>query len=76
MRGRARGEQERVIALAWQTEVFARTKALKPLDKYLNPAKRAPKGGASEVLAMLRRAKAKQDAKAVTVSAEAAKLAE
>jgi hypothetical protein len=62
MRGRARGDQERIIALAYQTEVFARTKALKPLDKYLTPTKRTPKGGSSEVLAMLRRAKAKQDA--------------
>lgn len=63
MRGRSKGERDRIITLAWQTEIFARTKNLKPLGKYLDPAKPARRGGASDVLAMLRRAKAKQEKK-------------
>jgi len=63
MRGRAQGERERIIVLAHQTEMMARQKTLKPLEKYLDSAKSTRKGGSSEVLAMLRRAKAKQDIK-------------
>lgn len=61
MRGRARGNRERIIILAHQVEAMARQKRLKPLEKYLEPPKPKSKGGASELLAKLRRFKAKQD---------------
>lgn len=64
MRGRSRGNFERIITLAHQTEAMARQKTFKPLEKYLTKPKAAPKAGASEVLAMLQRMKAKQDKKA------------
>lgn len=63
MLGRSRGNQERIIALAHQIEAMSRQKSLKPLSKYLEPAKPTRKAGAGEVLEMFKRLKAKQDAK-------------
>lgn len=62
MRGRAKGERDRLVALAHQIEAMARQKVLKPLSKYLEePKKQAPDDGARKVLAMMKRLKAKQD---------------
>lgn len=62
MSGRARGEQERIIALAHQVESMARQKYLRPLRHYLPKNKRAViREGAANVLAMLRRFKSRQD---------------
>lgn len=63
MRGRSRGNQERILILAHQSAMMARQERLRPLSAYLDPPKAARKTGASAVLAMLRRMKAKQDAK-------------
>jgi hypothetical protein len=57
-----KGERERIIVLAHQTEAMARQKVLKPLPHYLKPPK--PKqSGNSAVIAMMRRIKARQDKK-------------
>ena len=56
--GRAKGNQERILALAHQTEAMARQKTLRPLAHYLNPPKRS-QGSAKSMIAMLRRIKAK-----------------
>lgn len=57
MRGRVKGERERIIALAHQTATMTGhlySKAgLKPLAKYLEPPK--AKRGAGAVVAMMRR---------------------
>jgi hypothetical protein len=53
MRGRARGNQERILALAHQTEIMAREKRLKPLSTYLRRMnKPAPQN--EDVIAMLK----------------------
>lgn len=63
MSGRARGNQERIIALAHQSAMFMGQK-LKPLDHYLPKAKpTAKRDGAGDLLAMMKRFKTKQDAK-------------
>lgn len=54
MRGSARGERERIIALAHLTEVMARQKVLEPLGKYLAPPPKRQTNGAA-VVAMMRR---------------------
>lgn len=59
MRGRTKGDRDRIVTLAHQTEVMARQKTLKPLAKYLEPPKTKAKPE-SAVLAMMRRLKAKQ----------------
>lgn len=61
MRGRARGNQERIVLLSHQIEVMARQKVLKRADAYL-PKPNVPKpSGAMAVLEMLRRMKVRQD---------------
>lgn len=57
MRGRSRGNQERILALAHQTEVFARQAKLKPLKDYMKPGKVSADAGAAAVIAMLGRLK-------------------
>ena len=62
MRGRAKGNQERMIILAHQVEIMARQKVLKDVRHYLPKANAAKeRDGASKVLAMLRAMKARQD---------------
>jgi hypothetical protein len=61
MRGRARGNQERIVLLAHQVEVMARQKVLKRADAYLPKANVPKPSGAMAVLEMLRRMKARQD---------------
>ena len=57
-----KGDRERLIALAHQTEVMARQKTLRNLAHYLKePKKQTPEQGARKVLAMMKRIKAKQD---------------
>lgn len=60
MRARLKGEGERLVALAHQTEVFARQKVLKPLAKYLEPPD-TPDAAGRKVLAMMKRIKARQE---------------
>lgn len=61
---RFKGSRDQAITTAWHGESFARTKTIKPLDKYLTPlpsaASRRAKG-AADVLAMFRRAFNKQE---------------
>lgn len=61
MRGRSRGLQERIIVLAHQIEAMARQTKLKPLAKYLKPAKSKKKAGDdnSAVIAMFEELAAK-----------------
>lgn len=61
MRGRARGQQERIVVLAHQVETMARQKTLKSVKHYLPKSDAPMKTGASAMLAMVRRFKAKQD---------------
>jgi hypothetical protein len=62
MRAKSKGDTERLIALAHQTEAMARQKILRPLAKYLEePKKQTPDQGARKVLAMMKRLKEKQD---------------
>jgi hypothetical protein len=56
MGGRSRGNQERILVLAHQTEMFARQKTLKPLREYLRHSMPA-KADAADVLALLTRTK-------------------
>lgn len=58
MRGRAKGNQERIIVLAHQTELFAREKRLKPISSYLRRlAPSVPQN--AEVISMFERMAAK-----------------
>lgn len=61
---RFKGTRDQAITTAWHGEAFARTKTIKPLDKYLTPltsaASRGAKG-AADVLGLFRRALAKQE---------------
>ena len=60
MRGRSRGNQERIIALSHQIEMMARKKTLRALKHYL-PKPDAPKqAGAMDVLAMMKRMQERQ----------------
>lgn len=62
MRGRQKGDTERLLATAHQTEAMARQKILKPLSHYLKePKKQSPDEGAKKVLAMMKRIKTRQD---------------
>jgi hypothetical protein len=62
MRGKLKGERDRLIALAHQVEAMARQKILRPLAKYLEePKKQTPDQGARKVLAMMKRLKEKQN---------------
>lgn len=65
MRGRARGHQERIVILAHQVETMARQKTLKSVKHYLPKPDAPKKSGASAMLDMVRRFKAKQDKRAV-----------
>jgi len=58
LRGRGKGEKERIILLAHQTEVMARQKRLKPPEHYLNGASRQPRAklGAGAVVTALAQA--------------------
>lgn len=64
MRGAAKGERERIIVLAHQGAVMARTEKLKPLEYYLKPRPR-PSGDeeGAALLAAFERMKARQDRK-------------
>lgn len=64
MRGRARGHQERIVILAHQVETMARQKTLKSVNHYLPKPGAPKKSGASAMLDMVRRFKAKQDKRA------------
>ncbi len=64
MKGRAKGNQERIIALAHQTQIFAREKKLKPLRAYLGKAGKQV-GGEVAVLDMFRKMAA--DGRGVTI---------
>lgn len=60
---RLRGQLRLATMIGWHAEAFARTKQMKPLDKYLAaavPARQRREQGASAVLAMFRRHAAKQ----------------
>jgi hypothetical protein len=59
MRGRAKGEQERMIILAHQIEAMAREKRLKPIAQYLKGDKKKPRSDAKDMIAMMKRIKAK-----------------
>jgi hypothetical protein len=62
MRGRAKGNVERIIAQAHQTEAMARQKTLKSLAHYLKPVKKkTPDQSAKQVLAMMKSIKKKQE---------------
>jgi hypothetical protein len=54
MRGRAKGNQERIIVLAHQTEMMAREKRLRSLKSYLRRAA-APTSRNDDVIEMLER---------------------
>jgi hypothetical protein len=54
MRGRAKGNQQRIIIQAHQSEMMAREKRLKPLKSYLKQSPAKPAARDDEVLAMLR----------------------
>lgn len=58
--GRTRGDLYRSIVLAYNTEVMARQKRLKSIDRYLPRKKSDPEEGARKVLAMFKRLAAKQ----------------
>ncbi|GLV22010.1 hypothetical protein TomMM35A_18630 [Sphingobium sp. TomMM35A] len=61
MRGRAKGNQERIIVLAHQIEIMARQKSLRPVKHYLPKSQEATKrNGASAVLAMMKRMQEQQ----------------
>jgi hypothetical protein len=60
VKGALKGERERIIVLAHQTEAMARQKTLRPVEKYLTPPKAKSKDGGADVLAMMRRLAAKQ----------------
>lgn len=55
MRGRIKGEQERILTLAHQIEMFARQKTIRALSHYLSTEKENAEAGASKVLALFRR---------------------
>jgi len=55
MRGRIKGDQERILTLAHQIEMFARQKTIKALSHYLETEKENADSGASKVLALFRR---------------------
>lgn len=55
MRGRIKGDQERILTLAHQIEMFARQKTIKALSHYLETEKENANAGASKVLALFRR---------------------
>ncbi|QHD68225.1 hypothetical protein GS397_15015 [Sphingobium yanoikuyae] len=61
MEGRATAERERTIVLAHQIEAMAREERLRPVDHYLNRAKRTDTGQGGGLLAMLQRFKDRQD---------------
>jgi hypothetical protein len=54
MRGRAKGETERIVILAHQTEAMARQKRLHQPDYYLRHSRR-PKPGPPAVVAAFKR---------------------
>jgi nitroreductase len=55
MRGREKGEVERIVLVAHQTEVMARQKVLKSPEHYLNRRTR-PRAGARAVVASMMQA--------------------
>lgn len=61
MRGRIKGEQERILTLAHQIEMFARQKTIRALSHYLATEKENADAGASKVLALFKRLAQKQE---------------
>jgi len=62
MRGRSRGNKERIILLAHQVEAMARQKILRDAAYYIKKSEaRSNQDGAMSVLAMMRAFKARQD---------------
>lgn len=55
MRGRTKGDQDRILTLAHQIEMFARQKTIRALSHYLSTEKQNADAGASKVLAMFER---------------------
>lgn len=55
MRGRIKGEQERILTLAHQIEMFARQKTIRALSHYLATEKENAEQGAAKVLALFKR---------------------
>jgi hypothetical protein len=55
MQGRIKGEQERILTLAHQIEMFARQKTLRALSHYLETEKQKTENGAAKVLSLFRR---------------------
>jgi hypothetical protein len=55
MRGRLKGEQERILTLAHQIEMFARQKTINALSYYLSTEKENADANAAKVLAMFKR---------------------
>jgi len=53
LRGRAKGDAERLIILAHQTEAMARQKRLQPLAFYLKPMRR--RAGPAQLVAQMKR---------------------
>jgi hypothetical protein len=55
MQGRIKGDQDRILILAHQTEMMARQKTLKALSHYLKTEKKSADDGAAKVLALFNR---------------------
>lgn len=55
MQGRIKGDQERILTLAHQIEMFARQKTIRALSHYLATEKENAEVGVSKVLAMFKR---------------------
>ncbi len=55
MRGRIKGDQERILTLAHQIEMFARQKTIRALSHYLSTEKENAEAGAAKVLALFKR---------------------
>jgi hypothetical protein len=55
MRGRIKGDQERILTLAHQVEMFARQKSLRALSHYLETEQQKADNGAAKVLSLFRR---------------------
>jgi hypothetical protein len=59
MSGRIKGDQDRILILAHQTEIMARQKKIKALSHYLKTEKQNANDGAAKVLALFKRLAAK-----------------
>lgn len=65
MKGRIRGNRDRIIILAHQIEAMARQKKLKPVNQYFRQTKRAKRTDSPAVIDMLRRMK--RDGAAISI---------